>query len=538
MSGGSALRAAWEAAQQQPQPAADELGALRKTWDAAQIKPNHSTAPFKAEEPPEMPSRKINMETPPLTSLAASPAQPAKQPFLTRMATHVGNTASGIPGVEATGAYAGSKMGGIPYQEALKRIRDQEATIPSGLRIAERMVGAAPLAAVLPGSPAVAGAIMGGANQALSADPMSGGERIARTGTGAAGGAVVGKGLDKLQMGLRALAPKFLGGTPDPASNIIARQAERAASAKNLYDAALAEGHANGATPAIQAYLAEPDIAARVAQLQKLDQFKHIAPDGPEMLDALHKSLVDEAHAITKGLAVQDPSKPNTGRFKLQDVQGKKQELVRAMQAPPTETVTPTTAQSPNPTLRQGLSDFDTRKGVAAQRTEGTVAQQMARQALERHSAEQIVQPPLRGAPVPYTIETGPGMMPTYGDAVKDFAQRSADINAVGKGMTASQGATKPTRPTFNQITAKNPKTPQTFSEWVKTASPSEIQAAKEGIIGDVGNAIHEPGKTLKPFRKATGVGADLLRRADSNDPGSMAAKLGLTFLTADPFNQ
>lgn len=63
------------------------------------------------------------------------------------------------------------------------------------------------------------------------------------------------------------------------------------------------------------------------------------------------------------------------------------------------------TAQSPNPTLRDAISDFWRRGGVAAGRREGTVAQQKAREALERHGAERIVSPSLRGEP---TVIPGP----------------------------------------------------------------------------------------------------------------------------------
>lgn len=59
----------------------------------------------------------------------------------------------------------------------------------------------------------------------------------------------------------------------------------------------------------------------------------------------------------------------------------------------------PTTAQSPAPSLREGLERFRGRSAAVASRSEGTVAQQMARQALERNAASSVLNPPLTGVP-------------------------------------------------------------------------------------------------------------------------------------------
>jgi hypothetical protein len=60
-----------------------------------------------------------------------------------------------------------------------------------------------------------------------------------------------------------------------------------------------------------------------------------------------------------------------------------------------------TTAQSPNPSLRQGIANWWDRYGEAWRRNPGTetVSQGMARTALERHGAEGVVSPALSGAP-------------------------------------------------------------------------------------------------------------------------------------------
>jgi hypothetical protein len=60
-----------------------------------------------------------------------------------------------------------------------------------------------------------------------------------------------------------------------------------------------------------------------------------------------------------------------------------------------------TTAQSPNPSLRDAIKNFWDRQTAAYLRNPGneTVAQAGARSALERHGAESVVSPSLRGTP-------------------------------------------------------------------------------------------------------------------------------------------
>lgn len=443
--------------------------------------------------------------------------------------------AQGIPGMEAVQAGARSLIRRQPYGESLKDIRGAVETLPTGLAAGERLAGSLPLMTMLPGSPAVSGAILGGADQALAADDESLTARAMKTAGGAAVGGILGKVLDVGITGARALMAK------SPAKNILGRQAERAASAGGLYSRALNEGEGKEATATVQAFLAEPEIAARVEALQRLDSFKDVPADSPQMLDALYKALTDESKSISKGLAVLDPSKPNIGRFRGENVRGLKDRLLGAMEAKGTKTVTQEvpaigTAQSPRPSLREALGNFQDRASEAWRRKTGTVAQQTAREGLERHGAESVVSPPLRGAPpgprtISSTVET-PAVMPSYRMAAEDYATRSRDIDAVGKGITASQKTAATTRPTYKQIMSKEPKTPETFAEWVKQASPSEIAAAKEGVLGDVGNAFRSRNSgligplTQREGRRAATNAGPLLRTLDPNDSGSILAKL------------
>lgn len=127
--------------------------------------------------------------------------------------------------------------------------------------------------------------------------------------------------------------------------------------------------------------------------------------------------------------------------------------------------------------------------------------------------------------------------MPSYRGAVEGFAKESNGIDAVEYGsdlakMVGGHGITSGKNLTRN--------TPQQFSEWVKTASPEEIAAVKEGILGSQratgGKAV--PGMMLRPksFIPFTAPKAsadalgDLLRRADPREGSALqAGVIGLT---------
>lgn len=458
-----------------------------------------------------------------LNDAEALAAEQQDQPgYLGRLATHAANVSQGIPGMEAAQAGARSLVRGQPYRAALRDIQGATQRIPTPLRIAERVAGAVPLAALLPGSPALGGAVIGGADQALNASPdMSLKERGIRTGIGAVGGAVLGKFVDAGVTGLRAVLPRKLGGAGNPASVLLEKQAERAKSASDMYGAAMAEGRAHEATPAIQEFLADPDIKAITEGLQQLDEFANVPAESPEMLHAIYKTLSDQAGKAKRGLEALTPTQANQGRFRLSDIRGKQQNLLKAMGAggtavtPETRTLVSETvpaletAQSPRPDIRTALDAFHSRPGIAAARREGTVAQQMARESLERHSAENVVSPALQGAPVartltkevvtPEQVRYAPAMMPSYEQAVKDFAKRSREIDAIQRGYDVHRASLSDNTPTAKNLTRK---TPEAFAEWAAGASPEEVAAARQGILGHTRMSMRA---SANPF---TGFGA------------------------------
>lgn len=550
------------------------------------------------------------------------------------------NIAQGIPGMEAVEAGVGSLASGKPYATSLADLRETTGKIPGALRVGEKMIGAAGTIPFLPANAAKAGAVLGGLDEALSADPdQTKLGRALRAGTGAAVGAATGHVLGKVGTSLKA---KF---TPTPQDNIIARQAERAASAKRLYAGALSEGRFKEVTPQLKAYLAEPDVAERVAQIRQLTGAGEDVT--PELLDQLYKSFADEAKQLEKGLGQIDPSKPNTLRARAQQIGRQKDRLLSALKAPgretkppltldvapelhtvepritpgretlqgpipgaDVETVPPSLIRLPSGRLRTDLSNVEddalaseyrrlaelnqreqalhgsvTERGYRAQyeelpRTEkfgrkgqedlpdasGTVdpdvlaavVRRARQQAMDRIGAEMerrpaishgedvsfdfganaepkqhgpagpafqlrgqsdvvkpgvsIQTPSMRVQTAPAETRDIPAMMPGYEEAVQDFARRSAEINAIGKGMNAMQGKT---RPTFKQIMSKETKTPETFERWFQSAPENERKAALEGVLGDVRNAYREPGWRLTEGRKAAGKAGNLLDQLD-----------------------
>lgn len=366
--------------------------------------------------------------------LEAAQADEVSTPAAIRSVLATGaNLAQGIPGMEAVQAGARSLathapnlglMGGVTvplprterpesYSEALSDIRGEVGKIPGKLGIAERVAGALPLTKFLPKSPALAGGIIGGADQALSADPdQSIAGRAVRTVGGAAASAVLGKAGESAVTGLRAIR------APGAAKNLLAQQAARTTSSNQLYGKALTEGQGRTATPEIHHFLKDASIEEIVDELKQTRPFQAVAKDAPEMLDAVYKVLSDRAAQVKRGLQAVTPTRPNIGRYQAQDIGAAKGDLLDAISG-----------------------------GAAA-----------------------------------------PGPMPTYRKAVTDYADRSGVIDATQKGYDALRTASRNALPRSANLTRT---TPEALGQWGQTASPDEIAAAGEGVLGGVKDAWH-----------------------------------------------
>jgi hypothetical protein len=481
-----------------------------------------------------------------LDDTSAGPLRAAGQ----ALAATGANIAQGIPGMERAQAAIGTIGTGDTYGQSLDRLRKTTGKIQGPLRTAERIAGSIPLMAV-PGaralSPVAGGALLGGADQALSADEMSGGERAARTAGGAAFGAATGKLGEAVLTGGRMLLTK------NPAANLLMQQAKRAESAKAMYDAALKSGQGKAITPEIQSFLADPEITPIIEQLQATSH-RGVAAESPEMLDAIYKTLSDQAKLIKKGMSVSDPSRPNTGRFRGEFVNSMKNKLLSAMEKPSTITTTKEvpaleTARSPNPSVPDAIDAFRARSGEAARRAQGgaqpnknpfssqasaeTQAQRSAREMLERQSAEKIVSPSLSGAPQPHTIteETHlPAVMPTYRHAVEDYAKRSGEIEATQRGYDALRGGLSKRLPSSKNLTTK---TPEGLTEWAKSITPAQKEAAQSGVLGGVKLAVKATPFTegRRALLKAPSIGRSIGSRSQAMS--DLLAKLGLVAANA-----
>ncbi len=354
-------------------------------------------------------------------------------------AAHLLNTFSSIPGVErlealsAQGAshLAPSMFGGQPisYQQSLNALRGVTGEIDPKTAALERFLGSLATLRFLPKNPMAAGALLGGSDQLLSADQESVPERAAATAGGTFVGGLLGKatdvGVTAARVGINALR----GEAPTFSALLLQKQAERAASAAKLYDAAIAEGQGKTATPAIKSFLAEPDIAEIVGELQGTRQFANTPAESPEMLDAVYKTLSDRAGQIKKGLDAVSPTRPNIGRFRGQDIAAAQQ---------------------------QGLAAMD---------------------------------------PV----------MPTYREAVDDFAARSKEMDAIKRGYVALVKKTSGGLPSVNQATKS---TPEAFADWAGKKG-SNVPAAVQGLLSGVSTGAQTGiGATLKTL----GAAPSLLR--------------------------
>lgn len=265
---------------------------------------------------------------------------------------------SGIPGGEAAVTGAHALMTGQPYKAAYKDVQAAENTSP--IKTPLRMAGAIPAALALPGGPVAGGALAGGLTEALDANPEEGmGERAGRTVIGTGTGALLGKAAQKVGTVASSLLPKALGGAGGADANIVARQAARAQSAKQLYATALAEGRAHGGmTPEIQQFLGEDDIAPIVERIQAGRTGSQL--DTPGLLDRVYKELSDMGRTAGKPLTSIDPSKPNLAVSRTADIRAAKDQALSAMSGTQA-------APGPMPSYAKAVGDFaDQSRGIDA----------------------------------------------------------------------------------------------------------------------------------------------------------------------------
>lgn len=523
--------------------------------------------PLGLKGPAQAPSDPLGLMTAPSMDKLALAKRLAAQPqeedqsgpgYLERLAAHVLNAGQGIPGVEAIEAGAGalgSKLTDNPmsYSQSLEALRGATGEIGGKTAAAERMMGSVATLPFLPANPAGAGALLGGADQLLSADPnQSVGMRALKTAGGAAAGALLGKGADMTLTAGRSLlsanpATAFL--NQSYAANLLSRQAAKAEAAKTLFDRAIAEGQGRTGTAQIQAYLAEPDVAEIVKGLQETRAFQNTPADSPEMLDAIFKTFSDKAKAAKKGLDAFNPSKANLGRFNSRNISQAQQDMLDAMSGGG-ETIRSAALKHPNGTVIEspshfqalldanskhgfrsgdfadGADGFVTSKGRFVGRKEGEEIAVRSGQASAAKDGAGLHSDNLSAAPT-----TAP--MPTYREAVTEYAKHSAAEDALKKGYDATAANLHEGIPS-SRTTMKTG--PEVFEKWAKTATPEQSKAAVEGAL-----AASRAGLLSKPLttgRRALGAASSTIRKTQG-DWGADVTKKGLLGLrNSAPFIQ
>jgi hypothetical protein len=255
------------------------------------------------------------------------------------------DVAQGVPGVGVLEAGVRSVARQQPYADAYRDITTQTDKVPTSAKLIGRTAASIPLIMALPGSAVTSGALIGGADQALDANPEKGiGARALTGALGAGVGAAFGKAGEMV-----ALLPRVIR-APTSGANIIARQAARGAEAKAGYAAALAEGQGRTQTPAIAGQLALPDNAAIMDAQRELRQNAGKSAYDPEMLDALYKAHSTRAANLQRGVESATPSR-NLGAASLKDTHLAQQDLLDAMSGG-------ASAPGPMPSYRPAVENY------------------------------------------------------------------------------------------------------------------------------------------------------------------------------------
>lgn len=313
---------------------------------------------------------------------------------------------------------------GQTYRDALGDIRGAQEDLPTGARFLPGVAGEALAAMAVPfvrANPFRGSAAMGVAEGLTEADPD--------VGPGMRGALAGAKGLGYGLMGtVSDIAPGIArAAKATPADEAVLQMlTDRASSAKTMYERALAAGRNREVTPAIRDFLAEPDIAPIVADIRGTREFAALAPDSPEMLDQVYKTLSDQLGRLRKGAELLRPSRPNAGRLAQGDVKAAQEQLLSALETP---------------------------KDVVAMRTRSTA----------------------------------PAFMPEYRAAVDDYATRSRELQAYLSGRRALKTAGKGGVMTDRELVKESPAQ---FLDGVEAMSPAEranALAAMDALIREAG---------------------------------------------------
>lgn len=318
-----ALRAAWEAAQQQ-QPSES----LRRAWEAAQRRPEASEildTPAVEHAHREFAAGtlggRMQRENANEAERTADETQPS---YGQRALGGVAALARDIPGAEAAQAGARALVRRQPYREALSDIRGAEASA-GGVGRLNGIVGGVVAAAALPGSPAMQGARYGILSALGASDPDADlKQRIDNAAVQGTVGGLTGKAGDMLLTGGRALLTKPLG------AQAIARKEAMTLADKAAYGRAAREGTANAIgprPPAVQQAFSAKDIEPYIQAVRESRQFANA--DDATLIREAYKLMTERQGTLANRVINASDYKAGSQLEKM-DIGAAKQELMKA----------------------------------------------------------------------------------------------------------------------------------------------------------------------------------------------------------------
>jgi hypothetical protein len=443
-----------------------------------------------------------------------------------------------IPGAEAAQAGIRALIRQQPYREALSDIKGGEETAPAAARIPARIAGGTVAAMTLPGSAAMQGARYGILNALGSSDPDQGvNSRLHHAAIEGLIGAATGKVTDAAVTAGRGAFAKSLGRAA------LDRKAATEAADRAAYGVAEAEAALHpGPTPrAVTDALAMPEIAPYVKVIRTSPSMA--GADDAKVLREAYK-LMSERQGMLEGRINGKDFKAGTS-LEQQDLGVAKRRLLGAAETPETRvtpevtrqvpaetrTVAPfETAESPRPSLREAIDAFQRRQGAVAAREAQpgeTVAQRLAREALERRGAEQEagaisgsrrteplqleIAPEFTETVVPEQVAAIDPLMPSFRGAVQQHAAAMGRRDAFRTAADATKRIIKNSDMAARSLEGNSP---EAFPAFLSRLSPEEAQAAREGILG----VVKKKNAPLHPLRTMTGAAriTPYLRQVDA----------------------
>lgn len=425
-----------------------------------------------------------------------------ERPIAPSVLSHMTNVGRGLAGGRAV--IAGSEamfnnLSGKPDTFAAARDRQDADTdrIGGPASLVEHLIGGIPAAMMLPGGAAKtawqavklgakAGAGLGAADAALSADDLSLEDRAVNTAKGGAAGALAGgalgagarvfdKGSELVGLAKRIKSAKPFGEVAHEIDDNIT------AATRANYGQAEAEGvAAGGSSPELTKALEHPLIKPYADIVRESHGGKN-ASDA-QVAQQAYKLISRQRGGFKRQMAEKYDAKIDMQAEDLKEAASILKAATARKGVATTVIPAPETAQSPAPDIRTALREHQARPGIAAARREGTVAQQKAREGLERHGAENIVSPSLRGAPTEQVIETEtPGVMPSFPKAVSEKARMEGEreaFNTIGDATPRlARGAPVSSKKVLKQSS-------EAIKRLVGKMSPEEAQKGLAALYG------------------------------------------------------